>query len=420
MDEGSLSSSLSKKPTLIIFDVEGVLIPKNRFFFLIGRALGFSQLLKVFFYGFLYEIGLIPLKITLKRLFSNLCGMKKETLMQIAAQLPLMAGARLVFDRLKAQGCTIALITAGLPTIVVKSIADKLGADYAFGFEAGLEGDVLTGEIWGDVIERNGKLLVLRRFVNDERLTSSDWVVIADDRNNASIFLREALKIGYNPDFVLRIRADHVITGSISKILAVVNGEQKHRDKPSKNEVFREMIHASGFFVPIVAFIAGTLTIAVLIILVLSIYMASEYLRIRGKRLPLINFITRNAASQSELHQLVLAPVYFALGILITLVVFPFPANSAAIAIFALGDSVASLFGGYISGTPLPYNKGKSLEGSEFGFFFAFLVGSVFVSPLTALAGAAFAMFIEYLPLPVNDNLVIPLSTGLILTFLVR
>jgi dolichol kinase len=138
--------------------------------------------------------------------------------------------------------------------------------------------------------------------------------------------------------------------------------------------------------------------------------------------MPLINFITRKAASQNELYQLVLAPVYFAIGILVTLVIFPAPANSAAIAIFALGDSTASIFGRYFSKTPLPFNKDKSLEGSAAGFFFAFLAGSVFISPfispLTVLAGAAIAMFIEYLPLPVNDNLLIPLITGLALTLL--
>jgi dolichol kinase len=39
-----------------------------------------------------------------------------------------------------------------------------------------------------------------------------------------------------------------------------------------------------------------------------------------------------------------------------------------------------------------------------------------FISPLKALVGAAVAMIVEYLPLPVNDNILIPLITGLTLT----
>jgi HAD superfamily phosphoserine phosphatase-like hydrolase len=406
------------KPRLIVFDVEGVLIPRNRFFFLMGKALGFAQLIRVFFYGFLYETGLIPLKSAMKHLFSGARGITIETLVQIASKVPLVPGARAVFGQLKAQGYKTALITSGLPTLVAKLVADKLGADYAFGFEAEINGNKFTGEIWGDVIERNGKLAVLHRIVRDEQLEFSDCAVVADDRNNASIFLRDMLKIAYNPDFVLRIKADNVVTGNISKILSVINGEPKRRGKPSWNDVFRESIHASGVFIPVIAGAVGVPLVAVSIILVLGIYATSEYLRTEGKKMPLINFITRKAASQNELYQIVLAPVYFAIGILITLVIFPAPASSAAIAIFALGDSTASIFGRYLAKTPLPFNKDKSLEGSAAGFFFAFLAGSIFVSPLVALLGAAIAMFIEYLPLPINDNLLIPVITGLALTFL--
>ena len=101
------------------------------------------------------------------------------------------------------------------------------------------------------------------------------------------------------------------------------------------------------------------------------------------------------------------------------LLLFPAPVNGGAIAIFALGDSTASLFGGMISRKPLPFNKGKTLEGSLFGFFFAFLGGAFFVSPVLALIAAAVAMAIESLPSPVNDNILIPLGAGLALMLMI-
>lgn len=413
-----MSYTTRKKPKLIIFDVEGVLIPKNRFLFEVGKKLGFIVLLKVFFYGFLYEIGLIHLKSALKKIVRNTRGMKTETLMQIAAKVPLVPDAKEVFDRLKTQGLKTALVSSGLPTMVVKVIAEEVGADYAFGFEIGINGDKLTGEISGDVIELDGKLAILTQTIKEECLTTKDCAVIADDRNNASIFLKEIWKIAYNPDFVLRIKADNVVTGKISKVLAVINGEPKHRSKPSRNDVLRELIHASGVFVPFIASSVGVPIVAGLIILVLGLYTGSEYLRIMGKKMPLINLITRKAAAPTELYQLVLAPVYFALGILFSLLLFPYPANYAAIGIFALGDSTASIVGSALAKTSLPLNKDKSIEGSIAGFALAFLAGSLFVSPLIALAGAAVAMFVEYLPLPINDNLMIPICTGIVLTLL--
>ena len=141
--------------------------------------------------------------------------------------------------------------------------------------------------------------------------------------------------------------------------------------------------------------------------------------RVHHKNFPVVSAITRHTVSKSEAYNFATAPLYFGLGILLTLVLFPVPASSAAIAIFALGDSAASIFGGRISKKPFLFNKDKTLEGSMIGFFFAFLGALFFVSPSIALLGAAVAMFFEYLPLPLNDNLVIPLITGFILTLVV-
>jgi dolichol kinase len=298
---------------------------------------------------------------------------------------------------------------------MVEKLASMVGADYAFGIDVGINDGALTGEIWGDAIEVNGKFKVLSQIVAAEGLKLEDCVVVADDRNNSCIFLSGMQKIGYNPDFVLRVKADKVVTGSLSGILPLIYGKSKQRSLPSKNAVLREIIHALGFFVPLLAGLIGIYPVALLICVVMALYFISELSRMSKKNLPIISAITRNAASQAELYEFAAAPLYFAIGILITLVLFPAPVNSAAIAIFALGDSAASLFGGLISKKPLPFNKGKTLEGSIAGFFFAFLAGSVFVSLVLALIGAAVAMMIESLPLPVNDNILIPLYTGLAL-----
>jgi dolichol kinase len=226
------------------------------------------------------------------------------------------------------------------------------------------------------------------------------------------------LKIGFNPDFVLRVKADKVVTGKLSGILPIIDGIPQKRSFPSTNDFVREDIHACGFFMPVIASLTGVPIVGALIFTIALLYTISELLRLEGRDLPLISAITRHAASQSELNGFAAAPLYYAFGILLTLLVFPAPANSAAIAIFCLGDSAASLFGGLIS-TSLPFIKGKTWEGSLAGFLFAFLAGTFFVSPVLALIGAAIAMTVEALPLPVNDNVLIPIITGAALTLLI-
>jgi dolichol kinase len=281
-----------------------------------------------------------------------------------------------------------------------------------------LKDDRLTGQIWGEAISKNGKLKILCAILKEENLRLSDCVAIADDRNNSCIFLPGMLKIGYNPDFVLRVKADRVVNGKLSAIVPIIDGKPHKWSFPSTNDLVREDIHAAGFFMPVIAGMIGVPVVATIILLIAIVYTISELSRLEGRALPVVSSITRHAASQSEIYGFAAAPLYFAFGILLTLVLFPTRAGGAAIAMFCFGDSAASLFGGLIS-TSLPFNKGKTLEGSLAGFIFAFLAGSFFVSPLLALAGAAIAMTVEVLPLPINDNVLVPVITGAALTLLV-
>jgi len=402
---------------LIVFDVEGVLIPKNRFIFEVGKTFGFLGLIKLLFLGFLYEASILKLESALKHIFKDMKGINLETMLDIFSKIPAIPYLQSFFCQLKARNCKIALISSGIPTVIVKKLANTLGADYAYGVEVETKDGQLTGEIWGDAISKNGKRKILYEILSQENLRLSDCIVVADDRNNSCIFMPKMLKIGFNPDFVLRVKADRVVNSKLSGILPIIDGKPHKGSLPSTNDFIREDIHASGFFMPVIAGLIGIPVVASVIILISIVYTVSELSRLEGRELPLVSAITRHAASQSELYGFAAAPLYFAFGIVATLLLFPNHLGSAAIAMFCFGDSAASLFGGLIS-TSLPFNKGKTWEGSLAGFIFAFLAGSFFVSPWLALAGAAIAMTIEVLPLPVNDNVLIPVITGATLTLL--
>lgn len=412
-----MGATRNTQTRLIVFDVEGVLIPKNRFIYEVIKSLGFLKLLKALILGFLYLIGVLPLGSALKQIFRMMRGMPQEKLARIAEKIPLMLNVKETINALERQGNKIALISSGLPNFVVKKLSDDVRADYAVGFEVGLDGDTVNGEIQGDVIEHSGKHVVLSRILNDEGMNANDCVVVADDRNNVPMFRSSKLKIGYNPDFVTRLKADCVVTGNLEKILPLIEGKQRERYFPSANDFLRETIHFSAISVPILVMTLGLAPVVLTICIIVALYAVSELARMEGRQLPIISQITNLAASQHERYEFAAAPIYFALGILLSLLLFPAQSSSGAIAIFAAGDSSASLFGGF-SKTMLPFNKGKSYVGSVAGFVFAFIAGSVFVAPWKALVGALVAMTVEAIPLPVNDNILMPLSAGLALTCL--
>jgi HAD superfamily phosphoserine phosphatase-like hydrolase len=405
---------------LVIFDVEGVLLPKNRYMvFELGRKLSFPQFVRLLFIGLFYELRLLSLESALRRIFRLFEGFSVEELMNIFAQVPLLPYIEVVFAKIREKELKTALVSSGLPQVVVENLASRLGADYAFGLELETNNNVLTGNIKGDVIKPHGKDIVVEKILGQEGLTREDCVVVADDRNNAPIFYSEALKLGYNPDFLIAFKSDHVIKENPLEIISILEGVQERpRRFLSLNEVIREAIHGSGFFVVFAALYLGAYQTAFLLSLTTLVYTASELARVERKNTPVITSITLKAATFPERYEFTTAPIFFALGLTLSLLLFPPPINYASIAMVSLGDSAASVFGKVFGKTHVPYNKGKNLEGSLAGFAFSFLGAALFLHPVQAFAGAFFGMFVESLPLPVNDNLSVPLVTGTLLTVL--
>ena len=411
---------VKKKTRLIVFDVEGVLISRNLFFFQVGKSIGFFVLMQILLYRLLYEIGFFSLEGSLKRIFRKIEKQKMEKLQGIFDQISVTSKLQEFFVQVKKDvDCQIVLFSVALPTVFVRRFADCLGIDYAYGIDVCVNnsGEV-TREVSGDVIKVNGKMKILQQILTEKNLTLRDCTVVVRDRSSLCLYTDEVKKIGFNPNFIIRIKSDHIVMGKLASVLPLLNDKKVKRTLPSINDFVRENIHATGIFMPIIAQIIGIIPVVIFISTLSIVYAISELVRLNGKNIPLISTITHHAASQAELRGFVAAPLFYAAGILLTLIIFPFPVNTAAIAIFTLGDSVASIIGGLI-GIRLPFNKGKTLEGTLSGFAFAFLAGSLFVAPWIAAISAAVAMLIEYLPIPINDNISVPIITATTLILLI-
>src|SRR3989337_2723399 len=76
---------------LVVFDVEGVIIPKARFllFEVVGR-MGLKPFLQALFFGLLYETGVLSLKRVMKRLYALLREMPLEHFMNLFEKISLM------------------------------------------------------------------------------------------------------------------------------------------------------------------------------------------------------------------------------------------------------------------------------------------------------------------------------------------
>jgi dolichol kinase len=104
------------------------------------------------------------------------------------------------------------------------------------------------------------------------------------------------------------------------------------------------------------------------------------------------------------------------------LTIFLFPENKSIVTLsllyLTLGDSVAALIGIKFGKIKLG-SRGKSLEGSLAFFAVAFLCSIFFVKIEYAFITAFIGVAIEFLPLPVDDNFILPIFTAGLISILI-
>ena len=109
---------------------------------------------------------------------------------------------------------------------------------------------------------------------------------------------------------------------------------------------------------------------------------------------------------------------YSLIASLIAFLVFPRDIAVLALIFLAVGDAMATIVGKRIGKTRF---LGKTLEGSLVCLISCIIVGLIGyyagldIALLTILAGSLGATIAEAMPLPINDNLTLPLFAGLVM-----
>jgi dolichol kinase len=106
---------------------------------------------------------------------------------------------------------------------------------------------------------------------------------------------------------------------------------------------------------------------------------------------------------------------WYVLGVLLTLLLFPVEISVAAILVLALADPAASVLGRLYG--KRRFGKG-TLVGSSAFLAVAFPCLLTVMAWPAALAAAAAIATVEIIPWPLDDNLVLPIASGVIISLL--
>lgn len=179
-------------------------------------------------------------------------------------------------------------------------------------------------------------------------------------------------------------------------------------------EVFRKSIHLCSCIVPFLMEKSYYLVL-VLLSLALAFYSFCEYLRLKGKVVPLISAVTAAASRKRDENRFVLGPVTLCAGIITASVLFELPYARIGIFALAFGDGIASLAGKLFGKVHLPLTQGKTAAGSLSCFAAIFISCYLCCKNCSAsLIIASVGMFIELLPLKDLDNIFIPVLLSLL------
>ena len=183
------------------------------------------------------------------------------------------------------------------------------------------------------------------------------------------------------------------------------------------NTIKRGLFHAlaallfplSSLFLPRTIFLAGTAALVAALLLI-------EFLRLNFVSVNrCFIFFFRAVMRERELAGLA-ASTYVAISALVAFLLFQKHVAVVAMCFLAIGDPLSDIVGTRFGKRKL---FAKSMEGNLTCFVSCLLVGFALsysvldISLLLVIIGAFSAALIQALPLPVNDNLSIPLFSGL-------
>ena len=183
-------------------------------------------------------------------------------------------------------------------------------------------------------------------------------------------------------------------------------------------EISRKFLHIFSSIIPLsYLWIFKDKSLVLALLLILSIFsILIEFFRFKIESINNIfkkffNFMLR----KNELKGSITGATWLIIGNLITIYLYPIYIAVPALIFLSIGDSFAALFGQRI---PKLKIGNKSIIGTLAGIFsslsIALLVNQALPTHVLVI-GALTAMLVELIPLPLNDNLTIPILSGFIM-----
>jgi phosphoserine phosphatase len=210
---------------LIVFDVDSTLIQGEVIEMLAQRVGREAEVREITDAAMRGELDFAQ---SLRRRVALLAGLPETVLDEVAEQLRLTPGARTTVRTLKRLGFRCGVVSGGFSRIIDR-LVDQLGLDFSAANEIEVVDGRLTGRVVGEIVDRPGKAVALRRFAEASGVPLAQCVAVGDGANDIDMLSTAGLGVAFNAKPALREIADtalsHPYLDAVLFVLGVTRAE---------------------------------------------------------------------------------------------------------------------------------------------------------------------------------------------------
>ena len=138
-------------------------------------------------------------------------GLSDEVLADIAAKLPMMPGMAKLISALQQRGYKTAILSGGF-SYFANFLKDKYQFDYAFSNALEVVDGKVTGNVIGDIVNAEQKVLRLKEIAAKEGFDLAQTIAVGDGANDLPMLATAGLGVAFHAKPLVIEKADHAVS----------------------------------------------------------------------------------------------------------------------------------------------------------------------------------------------------------------
>ena len=193
---------------LVLLDVDSTLIQQEVIDLLGARTEHKEQIIEITSRAMKGELTFDE---ALRARVALLKGLSAKVLDEVRAEISLSPGARTLIRTLHHLGHKVGIVSGGFSDVIAP-LAQELKLDFVLANTLEIHDGYLTGNVVGEIVNRERKAIALREFAARETIDIAQTVAVGDGANDLEMLKLAGLGIAFNAKPILRDSADASIS----------------------------------------------------------------------------------------------------------------------------------------------------------------------------------------------------------------